>query len=855
MRGKRGIIFVFSIFLFCHAQPSDPAEYMIWKSGFLPSHKHSMVPLRIQNDLVAVQVDVADYEIGAFNIGTSSTHPTRPNATLIFAYPSSPGTSHTTFSVDGTYYSYASYLDDPYTRLMTADIPFAVHSMPGDSSYIEGGWIIGDVTILQRLQPVYLVDEYGYSNGSIFIRYTIINNGSIVHSVGIMLQLDTMVGSNDDAPIATSYGFFPYEQEFTSDAMPSQYLAFEVGYPPAPADLVAAGYLMGWDATPPDRFLCGFWPDYNGVTWNYAYIYTGSDEYDTAVLIYWFPRTIAPGETVYVGTYYGLGLEERRPPHVRFVDPTEYDTVACDNQSIIVAVQDSSGVDSTSFVITVNGIEYHYGAPEIRTFRTPGSDTLYFVWQPAPAFFDEPLETVDIAVNVSDVWGAYLLMPAEWHFIVDLEGPYVVDYSIDTGAFVVNRQQPVDIVIEDNFSDVGGIASIVRITTRSGIDRTLAVGMGLSWDGATNTIHVEPADAGILYGYNDSVHIEVVQCFDLTPTEYCGPNNIQPNGIWFFTTEPPEAFLIEPRESTISSCRQQVILIEIQSLGEIVPDSMRLYVNGVPYTTASSAFHFNTTNNLIEFNIDRTVEFVNGVVTLTLSGLYDIYGTPSPSRTWQFFIDALPPAMRSMSPAPVSEVADISFDISFTLADTGLVSSAISGLDTNSVRAWVINSDGRTEVTPYLQRTLNSFVFNTSDVGLSFIDNEIVTVKVFASDNPDSFSAYYCSANSDTLSWSFRIGATPCERTTNPITPDPMDTYNDYTTFKFPNVRSGHLEKKIFIYDHHNRLVRTIENPTSGEWRWDGKDEDEKVVPQGVYIYFITVDGEPVCNGTISVVR
>ncbi len=131
----------------------------------------------------------------------------------------------------------------------------------------------------------------------------------------------------------------------------------------------------------------------------------------------------------------------------------------------------------------------------------------------------------------------------------------------------------------------------------------------------------------------------------------------------------------------------------------------------------------------------------------------------------------------------------------------------------------------------------------------------MVTVKVFASDNPDSFSGYYCAANSDTLDWSFRIGATPCERTTNPITPEPMDTYNDFTTFKFPNIRSGHLEKKIFVYDRFNHLVRTIESPTSGEWRWDGKDDDGKVVPQGVYIYFITVDGEPVCNGTISVVR
>ena len=68
-------------------------------------------------------------------------------------------------------------------------------------------------------------------------------------------------------------------------------------------------------------------------------------------------------------------------------------------------------------------------------------------------------------------------------------------------------------------------------------------------------------------------------------------------------------------------------------------------------------------------------------------------------------------------------------------------------------------------------------------------------------------------------------------------------------------MRSTKLDKTIYIYDRYNHLVREISEPTEHGWVWDGRDDDGNFVPQGVYVYVIVVDGEAVCNGTVSVAR
>jgi len=184
--------------------------------------------------------------------------------------------------------------------------------------------------------------------------------------------------------------------------------------------------------------------------------------------------------------------------------------------------------------------------------------------------------------------------------------------------------------------------------------------------------------------------------------------------------------------------------------------------------------------------------------------------------------------------------------------------TAVSGLDTTSIQAFVIGGDGTpTDVTSYLTGS-NPYTFNTGTANLEFLDGEEVTIRVIAADNPITEpEEMYCDPNDTTFEWTFTIAETPCYRGTNPITPEPCDERNDFTQFSFPNVRATKLKKEIFIYDRFNHLVKTIEGPDddSGEWIWDGKDDNNTIVGQGVYVYIIVVDGETVCTGTVSVAR
>ena len=95
-----------------------------------------------------------------------------------------------------------------------------------------------------------------------------------------------------------------------------------------------------------------------------------------------------------------------------------------------------------------------------------------------------------------------------------------------------------------------------------------------------------------------------------------------------------------------------------------------------------------------------------------------------------------------------------------------------------------------------------------------------------------------------------------CSRSPNPFTPN-SDGENDYTYFTFDGI--GEKEATIYIYDNRSILVRKIYVPAGAEAksaaRWDGRDENRRSLPQGLYLYVIESDGEVVCEGTVTLAR
>ncbi len=281
------------------------ADYDHRKARMAPPMEDKAI-ISTHNDHVGVQLDDVT---GKFNEGTYPD-----NQRLLYSYPSSPWSSWTMVRVDGTdYCNSAGALDLEITT------PFELISHPGDSSYIWGGWTTDEgIEIMQKLQPVYIV----YPDtiiGTVFIQYQVANTDDTCHEVGILLQMDTMIDSNDAAELATSRGYSGVEEGFSIDdelGMPPFWLAYEEGPSYSGTQLIGMGILSGWDAVTPDRFIVGQWGDLYDVEWPFSP--DGMDYSDSAVRIYWLLDTLCPGDTVVVGTYYGLG-KELRMGHINLI--------------------------------------------------------------------------------------------------------------------------------------------------------------------------------------------------------------------------------------------------------------------------------------------------------------------------------------------------------------------------------------------------------------------------------------------------------------------------------------------------------------------------------------------------------
>lgn len=79
------------------------------------------------------------------------------------------------------------------------------------------------------------------------------------------------------------------------------------------------------------------------------------------------------------------------------------------------------------------------------------------------------------------------------------------------------------------------------------------------------------------------------------------------------------------------------------------------------------------------------------------------------------------------------------------------------------------------------------------------------------------------------------------------------DNSNKQVTFKYENDNESSIV--CWIYDIKGSVVRQLDIVGSGdEFTWDGKDEGENIVPSGIYIYQIEVEGQTI-NGTIVLAK
>lgn len=238
-------------------------------------------------------IKIACGQDGRFTIGTAD------GRKLLYGFPNEGSTSHTIVRIDDSSYIYNTVggvvtTIDTLHQEGNALVITRRFGYPGYDFNIE---------VTQRLVIV-----NGPTSGrpdNVKIEYYIVNRDTVSHSVGILLELDTEINNNDYAPIATSFGYTGVEQDFTAPRIPQYWQAFEESPTQPESLLIGQGTLIGYGAVMPDRFCLGPWPVYNDVTWEYT---SSGERYgDSAVLLWWYPVTLASGASRTVATLYGIG--------------------------------------------------------------------------------------------------------------------------------------------------------------------------------------------------------------------------------------------------------------------------------------------------------------------------------------------------------------------------------------------------------------------------------------------------------------------------------------------------------------------------------------------------------------------
>lgn len=255
--------------------------------------------LAVRNDHVRADISPA----GGWAMGTTGGDPSTPlddDKTMVYGFEpggtSDIGSSYTTIRVSGP----AGALD-----ILPAAGDAAAQIDDGDIVRTVWAWTEPhDVRVTQTLR---LADNpFSGRRDGVAVDYWVANADSVAVEVGVRALIDVKLHRNDGAPyIVPGVGAITTEREFGPGDVPPFWQAFESPQYD-PRELRSVGILDGQGVTSPDRFLIVHWLDILDELWDYPVDVTKPITLDSAVALFWEPRTLAPGSSYTVTTAYGL---------------------------------------------------------------------------------------------------------------------------------------------------------------------------------------------------------------------------------------------------------------------------------------------------------------------------------------------------------------------------------------------------------------------------------------------------------------------------------------------------------------------------------------------------------------------
>src|SRR5690348_8495354 len=139
---------------------------------------------------------VADSSYGIMGIGTSSTYASLPSGALMYDYPGPGYTSHIVAMVNGVAYDYSS------AAVLT---PLASVGS-GLGAYLEITKSIVPGVSLTAHYEIANNPETGLNPDTALMKFTYTNTGASPVTLGLRLEIDTLVNGNDGANISINNG-------------------------------------------------------------------------------------------------------------------------------------------------------------------------------------------------------------------------------------------------------------------------------------------------------------------------------------------------------------------------------------------------------------------------------------------------------------------------------------------------------------------------------------------------------------------------------------------------------------------------------------------------------------------------
>ncbi|MBE3582982.1 MAG: hypothetical protein IMX01_02565 [Limnochordaceae bacterium] len=263
--------------------------------------------LTLQNEFIRIVQNGGPKEAGRFSVSTTGGDPQRADDNqrpLIYGMDR-PWTSYTTVRIDNESYLFGG----PTDRRAGAKVPTGqvITAPRRDGNSLVTVCQIGPIRVEQRLSIVQSLDT-GVED-SARVEYALTNTDTQPHQVGLRIMVDTMLGDNDGAPFRVGETAYESDASLSGSAVPDFWQAFDSLNSP---HVTSQGTLRGPQLTAPDQLVFTNWGNLADHPWDVPLTpgrdFTRSGEYelDSATALFWNPVTVAPGQTRFIATQYGL---------------------------------------------------------------------------------------------------------------------------------------------------------------------------------------------------------------------------------------------------------------------------------------------------------------------------------------------------------------------------------------------------------------------------------------------------------------------------------------------------------------------------------------------------------------------